>query len=55
MSGWFPVNVGLRQRCVMSPWLVNGFMDGVVREENGCYLQMIQTQWLTKKKRCVDW
>ena len=31
---WFPVNVGLRQRCVMSPWLFNVYMDGVVREVN---------------------
>ena len=32
VSGWFPVNVGLRQGCVMSPWLFNVYMDGVVRE-----------------------
>ena len=30
-SEWFKVNVGLRQGCVMSPWL---FMDGVDREVN---------------------
>ena len=34
MSGWFPVNVGLRQGCVMSPWLFNVYVDGVVREVN---------------------
>ena len=34
MSGWFPVNVGLRQGCVMSPWLFNVYIDGVVREMN---------------------
>ena len=33
-SEWFPVNVGLRQGCVMSPWLFNVYMDGVVREVN---------------------
>ena len=31
---WFQVNVGLRQGCVMSPWLFNVYMDGVVREVN---------------------
>ena len=30
VSEWFPVNVGLRQGCVMSPWLLNVYMDGVV-------------------------
>ena len=34
MSEWFPVNVGLRQGCVMSPWLINVYMDGVVRVMN---------------------
>ena len=29
---WFPVNVGLGQGCVMSPWLFNVYMDGVVLE-----------------------
>ena len=34
VSESFPVNVGLRQGCVMSPWLFNVYMDGVVREVN---------------------
>ena len=34
VSQCFPVNVGLRQGCVMSPWLLNLYMDGVVREVN---------------------
>ena len=34
VSEWFPVNVGLRHRCVMSIWLFNLYMDGVVREVN---------------------
>ena len=34
MSEWFPVNVGLHQGCVMSPWLFNVDMDGVVRDVN---------------------
>ena len=28
------VRVGLRQRCIMSPRLINLFMDGVVEELN---------------------
>ena len=34
VSEWFPVNVGLRQGCVVSPWLFNVYMDGVVRDVN---------------------
>ena len=34
VSEWFPVNIGLRQGCVMSPFLFNVYMDGVVREVN---------------------
>ena len=34
VSEWFPVNVGLRQGCVMSPWLFNVYMDGAVLEMN---------------------
>ena len=34
VSEWFPVNVGLRQGCVMSPCLFNVYMYGVVREMN---------------------
>ena len=34
LSEWFPVRVGLRQGCVMSPWLFNLYIDGVVREVN---------------------
>ena len=33
-SDSFGVKVGLRQGCVMSPWLFNVYMDGVVREVN---------------------
>ena len=32
VSEWFPVRVGLRQGYVMSPWLFNLYIDGVVRE-----------------------
>ena len=34
VSEWFPVRVGVRQGCVMSPWLFNLYIDGVVREVN---------------------
>ena len=34
VSEWFLVNVGLRQGCVMSTWLFNVYLDGVVREVN---------------------
>ena len=34
VSDWFDVRAGLRQGCVMSPWLFNIYMDGVVREVN---------------------
>ena len=30
VSEWLSVNVGVRQGCVMSPWLFNLYMDGVV-------------------------
>ena len=33
-DAFFPVNVELRQGCVMSPSLFNVYMDGVVREVN---------------------
>ena len=32
VSEWFPDNVGLRQGCVMPPWLFNLYMDSVVPE-----------------------
>ena len=31
VSEWFPVNIELRQGCVMSPWFFK-YMDGVIRE-----------------------
>ena len=33
VSERFPVNVGLRQGCVMSPWLFNLYMDVVLSGE----------------------
>ena len=34
-SEHFEIKVGLRQGCVMSPWLFNIYMDGVMREMKG--------------------
>ena len=34
VSEWFLVNVGLRQGCVMSPWLFNVYINCMVREVN---------------------
>ena len=34
LSELFLVNVGLRQGSVMSQWLFNVYMDGVIREVN---------------------
>ncbi len=31
----FEIKVGLRQGCVMSPWLFNIYMDGVMRKVKG--------------------
>ncbi len=32
LSDCFAIRVGVRQGCVMSPWLFNIFMDGCIRE-----------------------
>ncbi len=34
-SEHFKIKVGLSQGCVMSPWLFNIYMDGVMREMKG--------------------
>ena len=62
----FVVKMSLRQGCVMSPWLFNMFMDGVVREVysrvNGMGVKMSEDderEWVlsqlffVKKKRCL--
>ena len=38
VSGWFPFIFGLRQGCVMFPWLFNVYMEGVVPEVNAVVL-----------------
>ena len=32
VSGWFPITQGVRQGCVMSQWLFDVFMDGIMGE-----------------------
>ena len=32
LSEWFSISQGVRQGCVLSPWLFNVFMDRVMRE-----------------------
>ena len=36
VSEWFPVNVRLRQGCMMSPWLFNVHMDGACGSRGEC-------------------
>ena len=42
VSEWAPVNVGLTQCFVMSPWLFNIYNDGVVWEVN----ERVLGKWL---------
>ena len=57
MSEWFPVNVGLRQGCVMSPWLFNVYTDGVVLDLNvrvlGKGLEQLSTNGDTDKPAVI--
>ena len=32
LSEWFSISQGVRQGCVLSPWLFNVFMDRIMRE-----------------------
>ena len=41
----FRVGVGLRQGCVMSPWLFNVFMDGVMKEVREAVGDVGATLW----------
>ena len=41
VSEWFLANIGLRHGCVMSPWLFNIYMDGLVREMTAMVLRTI--------------
>ena len=49
LTEFFEVEVGLRQGCVMSPWLFNVFLDSVIRSMNrvdkGASLIMHEERW----------
>ncbi len=51
LSDSFDIGVGVRQGCVMSPWLFSVFMDGCMREmkvkvENiGARLKLYECDW----------
>ncbi|XP_068245368.1 uncharacterized protein [Palaemon carinicauda] len=38
VSEWYSMKVGQTQGCVISPWLFNLFVDGVVKEVKACVL-----------------
>ena len=50
---WLEVGVGLRQRCVMSPWLFNLFMDAVMKEVREKTGDVGVTLW--DERRNIEW
>ena len=50
---WFEVGVGLRQGCVMSPWLFNLFMDAAMKEVREKAGDVGVT--LRDEKRNIEW
>ena len=57
VSDWSEVKIGLRQGCVMSPWLFNVYMDGVVREVNARVLgrgfELVGEKWVGSESVAV--
>ena len=43
-SDWFEVEQGVRQGCVMSPWLFNLYMDNIVREARQKFVGGVQME-----------
>ena len=50
---WFEVGVGLRQGCVMSPWLFNLFIDAVMKEVREKAGDVGVTLW--DERRNIEW
>ena len=50
---WFEVGAGLRQGCVISPWLFNLFMDAVMKEVRGKAGDVGVT--LQDERRNIEW
>ena len=50
---WFEVGVGLRQGCVMSPWLLNLFMDAAMKEVREKVGDVGVTLW--DETRNIEW
>ena len=56
VSEWVPVNVGLMQGSVMSPWLFNVYMDGVVLEVNARMLDKGSSNCKRSNcTKCIVW
>jgi hypothetical protein len=56
LSEWFEVKRGVRQGCVMSPWLFNVFMDKCVRMASRDMVEesewMMHCCWLRVRRNC---
>ena len=48
-SDWFEVEQGVRQGCVMSPWLFNLYMDNIVKEARQKFVGGVQMEGKDKQ------
>src|SRR5678815_6089223 len=51
---WFRINSGVRQGCVMSPWLFNLYMDGVMKEFEVGMACLLYTSDAADERSSVD-